>query len=86
MIPRLNIRSAWMAVFLISVVPFTSGQALATTRARVATDAGGHLVKVDGSVVLVEPDIELSLLTAGGLQEPRQEWSETARRRAPGGR
>lgn len=83
MIPRLNIRSAWMAVFLASVVSLASGQALAATRARVATDAGGQMVKVDGSVVLVEPDIELSLLTAGGLQEPRKEWSDTARRLFP---
>lgn len=83
MISRLNIRSAWMAVVLLSVIPFTSGQALAATRAQVATDAGGHLAKVDGSIVLVEPDIELSLLTAGGLQEPRKEWSDAARRLFP---
>ena len=30
--------------------------------------------------MLVEPDIELSLITAGGLQEPRQEWTRDARR------
>lgn len=83
MIARLNIRSAWMAVFLLLVIPFTSGQALAATRAQVATDAGGNLVRVDGSIVLVEPDIELSLLTAGGLQEPRKEWSDAARRLFP---
>ncbi|WP_147652158.1 hypothetical protein [Vulcaniibacterium gelatinicum] len=57
--------------------------AAAVTRARVATDNDGNLVKVDGSIVLIEPDIELSLVTAGGLLEPRKEWSDTARRLFP---
>ena len=53
MIARLNIRSAWMAVFLLSVIPFTSGQALAATRAGVAIDPGAsNLAKVDGNIVL----------------------------------
>jgi hypothetical protein len=55
----------------------------AVDRSRVATDTGGNLVRVDGSIVLIEPDIELSLVTAGGLQEPRKEWSEAARRLFP---
>jgi hypothetical protein len=53
--------------------------ATAATRARVAADSNGSLVKVDGSIVLIEPDIELYLVTAGGLQEPRKAWSDTAR-------
>ncbi len=60
-----------------------TGQSLAATRAKVATDSSGTLVKVDGSMVLVEPDIELYLLTAGGLQEPRKEWTDAARRLYP---
>jgi hypothetical protein len=55
----------------------------AQNRARVATDATGSQVKIDGSLVLVEPDIELYLLTAGGLTEPRKEWTDTARRLLP---
>lgn len=51
----------------------------AANRAQVATDVSGRLLRVDGSVVIVEPDIELSVVTAGGLQEPRQEWSTLAR-------
>lgn len=31
------------------------------------------------SVLLVEPDIQLNLLTAVGLQEPRADWSDQAR-------
>lgn len=72
---------------LLAAVLFLSflfiGPGFAATRAKVATDAGGNLVKVDGSIVLVEPDIELSVVTAGGLQEPRKEWSDTARRLFP---
>ena len=33
--------------------------------------------------MVVEPDIELTEVTAGGLQEPRREWSEAARRHFP---
>ena len=37
--------------------------------------------KVNPSVVLlVEPDVKLSVLTAGGLQEPHAEWTETGKR------
>ncbi|MBS0193379.1 MAG: hypothetical protein JSR34_03970 [Proteobacteria bacterium] len=55
----------------------------ADAQVRTATDAQGHALKVDGSIVIVQPDIELSLLTAGGLQEPRKEWSDAARRLYP---
>jgi hypothetical protein len=46
---------------------------------RVAHDADGNPVSLEGSVVLIEPDIELSLVMAGGLNEPRREWSDAAR-------
>ena len=37
--------------------------------------------RVDPSVVLLlEPDVQLSLLTAGGLQEPHAEWTESGKR------
>lgn len=55
----------------------------AAAQVRVATDASGKIVHIDGSVVVIEPDIELSLVTAGGLAEPRKEWSETARKLYP---
>lgn len=71
---------ALVALIALAAASATAG---AANRARVATDSTGSLVKVDGSIVLVEPDIELSLLTAGGLQEPRKEWSDAARRLYP---
>lgn len=37
--------------------------------------------KVEAStVLLLEPDVQLSLLTAGGLQQPHAEWTETGKR------
>jgi hypothetical protein len=50
---------------------------------RVATDAEGKPVRISGSVVIVEPNIELSQVLAGGVEEPRREWSEAARRLYP---
>ena len=50
---------------------------------RVATDEAGQPVRIQGSVVVIEPDIELSMITAGGMSEPRREWSEAARKLFP---
>jgi hypothetical protein len=75
--------SGHLSAGLLLAFLFMSGAVCAANRARVATDDRGQMVKVDGSIVLIEPDIELSLVTAGGLHEPRQEWSETARRLFP---
>jgi hypothetical protein len=55
----------------------------AYTKNRVATDANGNPVRISGSVVIVEPNIELSEVLAGGVEEPRKEWSEAARRLYP---
>jgi hypothetical protein len=54
-----------------------------TTDVRVANDATGAPVKVHGSVVLIDPDIELYAVAAGGMQEPRPLWTEAARRAYP---
>lgn len=51
----------------------------ASTQVRTATDAAGKPLTLAGSVVLIEPDIELSELGAGGMAEPRKEWTTTAR-------
>jgi len=57
--------------------------ACSTTDVRVASDASGAPVKVHGSVVLIDPDIELYEVAAGGLQEPRPQWTEAARHAYP---
>ena len=51
----------------------------ASTQVRTATDPAGRPLAIAGTVVLIEPDIELSELGAGGLAEPRKEWTNTAR-------
>ena len=55
----------------------------AQAQVRVATDAGDQKIKANGSIVIVQPDIELYQLGAGGLLEPRKQWSDAARRLYP---
>ncbi len=55
----------------------------ASTQVRTAKDASGKPIGISGSVVLVEPDIELYEVLVGGAQEPRKTWTETARRLYP---
>lgn len=50
-----------------------------STQVRTARDSTGAPVAVSGRVVLVEPDIELYEVLAGGAQEPRRAWTDTAR-------
>ena len=69
-----------VALALSAVLGF---QAHAATVTRTATGADGTKLGVIGSIVLIEPDIELTEMTAGGLQEPRQAWSEAARNNYP---
>ncbi len=57
--------------------------ACVSTQTRVAKDDTGQPLTIDGSVVLVEPDIELYEVLAGGAQEPRKAWTDTARRLYP---
>ena len=68
---------AWLLALLLPL------QAHAYDQDRVATDGVGNPLRINGSVVLVEPDIELAEVTAGGLLEPRREWSQAARRLFP---
>ena len=50
-----------------------------STQVRTARDAAGQPLALAGTVVLIEPDIELSELGAGGMAEPRKEWTNAAR-------
>jgi len=68
------------ALLLALLLPL---QAAAYDQNRIATDEAGNPIRIQGTVVLVEPDIELTLVTAGGMQEPRREWSDNARRLYP---
>lgn len=57
--------------------------ACASTQTRVVKDDAGQPLTISGSVVLVEPDMELYEVLAGGAQEPRKVWTDTARRLYP---
>ena len=68
-----------LAVFVLAFAFVASAQ----SQVRTATDANGQKIHIDGSIVIIQPDIELTLVTAGGLQEPRREWSDNARKLYP---
>ncbi len=55
----------------------------ASTQVRTVKDPSGSPLAVAGNVVLIEPDIELAELAAGGLAEPRKEWTTAARQLYP---
>ncbi len=69
--------------FVAALLLLLAFDSLAYTQSRVLKGPDGKPVKIEGSVVMIEPDIELSEVLAGGVQEPRQAWSETARRLYP---
>ena len=75
--PRSKPPRAGLALLLAAAFLFLSG--CASTQVRTAKDAAGKPLALDGTVVLIEPDIELSELGAGGMAEPRKEWTSTAR-------
>ena len=58
-------------------------QGCVSTQVRTAEDPAGKPLAINGSVVLIEPDIELYALGVGGVQEPRKAWTEAARRIYP---
>lgn len=69
-----------LLALLLLLSPLTG---MAYNQNRVATDAHGQPVRISGSVVVIEPDIELSEVLAGGIAEPRKEWTDAARRLYP---
>jgi hypothetical protein len=70
-------------ILLLLLLLAGSVSAAAYEKNRVATDANGQPLRVSGSVVMIEPNIELSEVLAGGVEEPRREWSEHARQLYP---
>ena len=75
-------RRRWLcAGLLLAAIALLAG--CSSTQVRTATDAAGKPLALSGKVVLIEPDIELSELGAGGMAEPRKEWTDAARRLYP---
>ncbi|BCT91444.1 hypothetical protein LYSHEL_04680 [Lysobacter helvus] len=79
-LPRTAFRGAWLALSLLAGLALSG---CTSTQVRTATDASGKPEHIVGTVVLVEPDIELYAVGAGGMQEPREAWTLTARREFP---
>lgn len=68
----------WLcAALLLVAIALLPG--CSSTSVRTAKDAAGKPLALSGTVVLIEPDIELSELGAGGMAEPRKEWTNAAR-------
>ena len=67
----------WLSAALLAVA-LAMLQGCASTSVRTATDMSGKPIALAGNVVLIEPDIELSELGAGGMAEPRKEWTTAA--------
>jgi hypothetical protein len=73
-------RSLFVAALIMLFICF---DALAYTQSRVLKGPDGKPIKIQGSVVMIEPDIELLEVLAGGISEPRKEWSDKARELYP---
>jgi hypothetical protein len=79
-VPRTAFRGAWQVAALLACA-WLSG--CSSTQVRTAEDPAGRPVRIEGTVVLVEPDIELYAIGAGGMEEPRESWTNTARKEFP---
>lgn len=66
-----------LSAFLIGALTLVSS--CSSTQVRQARGGDGKPLAVVGSVALIEPDIELAELGAGGMSEPRKEWTTAAR-------
>ena len=72
-----RLRGSLCLLFLLALMTAISG--CASTTVRSVQDGSGKPLGLHGPVVLVEPDIELSEVMAGGMTEPRREWTSAAR-------
>lgn len=71
-------RLHWLrGLLLLAALALLAG--CASTSVRTARDDSGRPLALHGTVALVEPDIELSEVMAGGMTEPRREWTSVAR-------
>lgn len=68
---------------VVAILAIALATGCASTRSRVANSVRDAGETVAGSVVLVEPDIELFEVNAGGAQQPRADWTASARAGLP---
>ena len=71
-------------VFVLLLLIVAALPGCMSTQVRQVEDEAGRPVVMSGTtVVLVEPDIELYAVGAGGMAEPRKAWTEAARKNFP---
>jgi hypothetical protein len=71
-------------VFVLLLLIVAALPGCMSTQVRQVEDESGKPVVMSGTtVVLVEPDIELYAVGAGGMAEPRKAWTEAARKNFP---
>ena len=77
--PRPSSKAPRAGLAVLLALAFLLLTGCASTQVRTVKDDVGKPLALSGTVVLIEPDIELSELGAGGMDEPRQEWTRSAR-------
>lgn len=69
-----------MRTFLAAIAAMMLLASCTTTQSRTTTSAAERPAPPPNATILVvEPDIQLSLLSAAGMQEPRADWTDAAR-------
>lgn len=74
-----HVRLGWLWLMGVLVSLFAAGCATSRATFKVHPEATSRVARA-GQVAVVPVDAELSELTAGGILEPRMEWTATARR------
>ena len=77
------IRNSTARMLALTLVFACCGYAEAASSAKTAAGIHGEQIRIQGTLVIIEPDIELTEVTAGGLQESRREWTTAARANYP---
>lgn len=69
-----------MRTFLAAIAAMMLLASCTTTQSRTTTsEAERPAPPPNATILVVEPDIQLSLLSAAGMQEPRADWTDSAR-------
>ena len=74
-----TLMGALMQQFKVMVVAAAMALASCATANRVETMSGGAPPPDNATIIVVAPDIQLAIMTASGVQEPRADWSDQAR-------
>jgi hypothetical protein len=67
-----------MKRFLMVLLAALTLTACTTTSNRTAADVKPASISAGAKVMVIPPDVELSMLLASGVQEPKAEWSKSA--------